>query len=362
MPSLRTVLVVGEAGALAEDVLSFDVALARQPVDRLTSGRRIARDDIASCFHTGGTTGLPKVARHTHMNQLANAWAIGMMVGLTADDTLLCGLPMFHVNGVVVTGIAPFMAGAKVVMLGADGFRSRKAIPQFWRSVERFRATVFSAVPTIYSTLLGIPTEGANLSSLRYAICGAAPMPPELIRKFEETTGLSILEGYRTGRSVPPRPRRAAAPGIRAQRQLVRAALRPHRKRRSPAGHARAGGGLHALRPRRGSCRPSQRGDRLGPEDGYVHAAFEAQDVDALGAGAEWLQRQGWVKSWGIGRHVLGSQLFCYHDDPHGFAVEHYADGDIFDSALSDGLARGGQGRAVPVGTGSAGALHRHRA
>ena len=55
------------------------------------------------------------------------------------------------------------------------------------------------------------------------------------------------------------------------------------------------------------------------PEDGYLHAAFESTDVDALGAGAEWLQHQGWVKSWGIGRHVLGSQLFCYHVDPHGF-------------------------------------------
>ncbi len=69
------------------------------------------------------------------------------------------------------------------------------------------------------------------------------------------------------------------------------------------------------------------------PEDGYLHAAFESTDVDALGAGAEWLQHQGWVKSWGIGRHVLGSQLFCYHVDPHGFEVEHYTDGDMFDAS-----------------------------
>jgi catechol 2,3-dioxygenase-like lactoylglutathione lyase family enzyme len=68
------------------------------------------------------------------------------------------------------------------------------------------------------------------------------------------------------------------------------------------------------------------------PEDGYLHAAFESTDVESLGAGAEWLQSQGWVKSWGIGRHVLGSQLFCYHIDPNGFEVEHYIDGDLFDA------------------------------
>jgi len=78
------------------------------------------------------------------------------------------------------------------------------------------------------------------------------------------------------------------------------------------------------------------------PEDGYLHAAFESTDVDALGAGAEWLQRRGWVKSWGIGRHVLGSQLFCYHIDPRGFEVEHYADGDMFDASHPTGFHEAG--------------------
>lgn len=68
-----------------------------------------------------------------------------------------------------------------------------------------------------------------------------------------------------------------------------------------------------------------------GPEDGYAHSAFETLDIDSLGAGAEWLQYQGWIKAWGIGRHVLGSQLFTYHYDSAGFEVEHYIDGDVFD-------------------------------
>ena len=122
------------------------------------------------------------------------------MLDLSSRDTLLCGLPLFHVNGVVVTGITPFLVGAKVVLLGAEGYRSKTAIAHFWRNVERFRATFFSAVPTIYSTLLGVPIDGADVSSLRYAICGAAPMPPELIRKFEDATGVKILEGLRAHR------------------------------------------------------------------------------------------------------------------------------------------------------------------
>jgi catechol 2,3-dioxygenase-like lactoylglutathione lyase family enzyme len=71
----------------------------------------------------------------------------------------------------------------------------------------------------------------------------------------------------------------------------------------------------------------------FGPEDGFDHAAFETLDLDSVGLGAEWLQQKGWVKSWGVGRHILGSQIFCYHYDPSGFAVEHYADGDVFDAS-----------------------------
>jgi catechol 2,3-dioxygenase-like lactoylglutathione lyase family enzyme len=78
------------------------------------------------------------------------------------------------------------------------------------------------------------------------------------------------------------------------------------------------------------------------PEDGYLHAAFETTDVEALGAGAEWLEQRGWVKSWGIGRHVLGSQLFCYHIDPHGFEVEQYTDGDMFDASHPTGYHEAG--------------------
>ncbi len=77
----------------------------------------------------------------------------------------------------------------------------------------------------------------------------------------------------------------------------------------------------------------------LGPADRYVHSAYQVSDLDALAAGGEYLREQGYVRSWGIGRHIQGSQIFDYWRDPDGFLVEHYTDGDVFDNTLEPGWA-----------------------
>ena len=77
----------------------------------------------------------------------------------------------------------------------------------------------------------------------------------------------------------------------------------------------------------------------LGPANRYVHSAYEVADLDALAAGGEYLREQGYRRSWGIGRHIQGSQIFDYWRDPDGFLVEHYADGDLFDCTLEPGWA-----------------------
>lgn len=77
----------------------------------------------------------------------------------------------------------------------------------------------------------------------------------------------------------------------------------------------------------------------LGPADRYVHSAYQVCDLDALAAGGEYLRERGYFRSWGIGRHIEGSQLFDYWRDPDGFMVEHFADGDMFDSTLEPGWA-----------------------
>lgn len=77
----------------------------------------------------------------------------------------------------------------------------------------------------------------------------------------------------------------------------------------------------------------------LKPDAGYVHSAFEVADLDALAAGGEYLLQRGYRRSWGIGRHIQGSQVFDYWRDPEQVMVEHYADGDLFDSTLEPGWA-----------------------
>lgn len=196
VPTLRAVLRVGGIGPCPPWALDFEALLADQPGGRLLAPSAPSGDDISSYFHTGGTTGTPKLARRTHFNEAANAWAVTTVTDITASDTLLCGLPLFHSNAMMVTGLAPFSVGAHVVLLSPAGYRNPRTIPAFWRSVERYRATFFSAVPTVLSALLNVPREDANIRSLRFAICGAAPLAPELFQRFERATGLKLLEGY----------------------------------------------------------------------------------------------------------------------------------------------------------------------
>lgn len=177
-------------------VYDFGGAMAGEPADCLVSGRQIRETDIAAYFHTGGTTGVPKLARHSHLNQSFMAMAVGFNVQPQDMDNVFCGLPLFHVNGVMVTGLNAFMRGACVIMPSPEGFRSKAVIKNFWALVDRYKATSFSGVPTIFAALLASPVSDSDISSLKYAICGAAPMPTELFRRFQQVTGIQLMEGY----------------------------------------------------------------------------------------------------------------------------------------------------------------------
>ena len=178
-------------------VINFREAMREQPPDRLVSGREIRADDISSYFCTGGTTGAPKIAARTHRNEVFDSWSVSKMIEEEGPPrTILCGLPLFHVNGQLVTGLQPWMRGDHVVLATAEGYRGKDVIARFWEIVARFRISMFSGVPTIYSAVLETPIGDNDLSSLEFAICGAAPMPSALIRAFEAKTGVKILEGY----------------------------------------------------------------------------------------------------------------------------------------------------------------------
>lgn len=221
----------GDAHFVVHD---FAQGIARQPADRLVSGRVIRPRDHSSYFCTGGTTGAPKIAMRTHANEVANAWSVGQFLGdgISAGKTLFCGLPLFHVNGVLVTGLLPFSRGAHVILGTPGGYRGDGVIARFWELVEHHRINFFSGVPTVYAALMQQPVQGRDLSSLEYGLCGAAPMPVELMSTFQASTGLKILEGYglTEGTCVstcnpPLGERRTGSIGLRLPLQAMKAVV-----------------------------------------------------------------------------------------------------------------------------------------
>ena len=94
-----------------------------------------AAGDLAAFVHTGGTTGAPKIAAHTHANQLACGWGIAESSGLGPGEAMLGGLPLFHVNALIVTGIAPLFGGVRVVWPGPAGYRDPALYEHFWKIV-----------------------------------------------------------------------------------------------------------------------------------------------------------------------------------------------------------------------------------
>jgi long-chain acyl-CoA synthetase len=146
---------------------------------------------LALVIYTSGTTGRPKGVLLDHANLDAMCAMSSGTSGLSADDHSLLILPLFHVNGIVVSILAPLRAGARATIAG------RFDPETFFGIVQRVRPTYFSGVPAIYAMLLARPeTETPDLSSVRFALCGAAPMPPHLITEFQRRFGVPVVEGY----------------------------------------------------------------------------------------------------------------------------------------------------------------------
>jgi long-chain acyl-CoA synthetase len=146
---------------------------------------------LALLIYTSGTTGKPKGVMLDHANLTAMVGMITQALGLTAADHCLLILPLFHVNGILVSVLSPLAGGGCTTITG------RFSPSTFFDTVEAVRPTFFSAVPAIYAMLSALPDDvEPDTSSVRFAICGAAPMPAELIARFEQRYGTTIVEGY----------------------------------------------------------------------------------------------------------------------------------------------------------------------
>ncbi len=201
VPGLTTLLRVaphdeapGAAGALPEGVADFEALRAAQPDDRLVSGRDIASSDIAAYFHTGGTTGAPKLARHSHGAQVFTAWASVQVAGMNEHGISINGYPLFHVAGVLPASLASLSAGVEVVIPTPSLLRNKQVLANYWKLVAKYRPTSLSAVPTVLAALANVPLDGADISSITYCRTGAAVLSPELAARFERLFGLHVHE------------------------------------------------------------------------------------------------------------------------------------------------------------------------
>ena len=146
---------------------------------------------LALLIYTSGTTGRPKGVMLDHANLKAMCRGVIEGFTLTRNDHSLLILPLFHVNGIVVGTLSPLLAGGRATVAGRFDPRT------FFARLEQSRATYFSAVPTIYTMLCGQPDDvQPDTSSVRFAVCGAAPASVELLERFESRYGIPIIEGY----------------------------------------------------------------------------------------------------------------------------------------------------------------------
>lgn len=153
-----------------------------------------AGDRVAAYFHTGGTTGMPKVAQHRYSGMVYNGW-IGHRLLFAETDSVMCPLPLFHVFACHVILMAMVKSGAHVVFPTPAGYRGEGVFGNFWKLCERWKTTFVITVPTAVSALMQQPVN-ADISSVKNAFSGSAPMPLELFKRFESATGIAVIEGY----------------------------------------------------------------------------------------------------------------------------------------------------------------------
>ena len=189
-PGVRRVLTVG-AGT-PPGALDFNTACADE--DSAAAGFTPApgHGHTAALFHTGGTTGLPKLAQHSHANQLHAAWGAAQMYAATPEDVILNGFPLFHVAGSFVYGLALLLSGAQLVLPPPLGWRDPAFVARAWALVRQHRISLLATVPTVMSALLAAPRDEGDARHVRLLLTGGSPLPDELAARFEAQTGIPV--------------------------------------------------------------------------------------------------------------------------------------------------------------------------
>ena len=168
-------------GVLYKD---FNSEVAKQPKNLLFEDAQ--EDRVACYFHTGGTTGMPKIAQHRYSGLIYNGWS-GKQLLYTENDNILCPLPLFHVFACHPVLMGAIASGAHVIFPTPQGYRGDGVLDNFWRLVERWKVTFIFTVPTAIAAKMQRPIN-ADISTIKTAFSGSAPLPQELFKRFEKAT------------------------------------------------------------------------------------------------------------------------------------------------------------------------------
>lgn len=159
--------------------------------DTLDFDPQLYPDRIAACFHTGGTTGAPKLALHTHGNEAHTSAVAPLFYGFDESTVEINGFPLFHVAGAFVYGLALLSVGATQVLPTLSGMRNPVFVKNYWKFVQREKVTALACVPTVLSTLLGLAVD-ADIARVQVAYTGGSPLPNELAAQFERQLGIPV--------------------------------------------------------------------------------------------------------------------------------------------------------------------------
>ena len=183
--------------SVAEDATGGDVEelIAASPTEPLDEV--VGADDSAIILYTSGTTGRPKGARISHGNAIWNALNVVVDIDLTSSEVTLLNAPLFHTAALGMTCLPTLLKGGTVVLENAFDVETTLDL------IERRRITLAFGVPTMFDALSRSPRwADADLSSLRFLLCGGAPIPEELIRRYRER-GLTFMQGYGMTEAAP---------------------------------------------------------------------------------------------------------------------------------------------------------------
>jgi fatty-acyl-CoA synthase len=196
VPGLRAVLVIGADGPLPQGFHRIEDLLDPHSDSALDFIPTTDRDTVCALFHTGGTTGRPKLVQLTHGNQIHAAFGFAHVYGYDATDTVINGFPLFHVGGTMTVGLSVVAAGGHMVVPAPYGLRDPQVVARHWELATALGATVVGGVPTSIAALTDGFTPGTDVGRIRMAATGGATLPAAIGARFTDVTGIRLFETY----------------------------------------------------------------------------------------------------------------------------------------------------------------------